>query len=90
MENLAGFLEAFSDDQKKLGEAPTAKGAPHTLIVAAAGLRAADLVRCVTCTGIWRLRPCILSIPQVSEEVSEAGESCGEIGEQPGMNSPGP
>jgi hypothetical protein len=45
LENLPEFLEAFAEDVKKLGEAPKAKGAPHTLIVAPAGLRAADLVR---------------------------------------------
>ncbi|KAK0749562.1 U3-containing 90S pre-ribosomal complex subunit-domain containing protein [Schizothecium vesticola] len=45
LDNLPEFLEAFTEDVKKLGEAPKAKGAPHTLIVAPAGLRAADLVR---------------------------------------------
>ena len=45
LDNLPDFLEAFAEDVKKLGEAPKAKGAPHTLIVAPAGLRAADLVR---------------------------------------------
>lgn len=55
-ENLAGFLEANvgragGDDKdrekekKRLGTAPKTNGAPHTIIVTAAGLRAADLVR---------------------------------------------
>jgi protein CMS1 len=47
LENLPEFLETFAEDAKKLGEAPKAKGEPHTLIVASAGLRAADLVRYV-------------------------------------------
>lgn len=47
-ENLAEFLEAFAKDTKKLEEAPKANGAPHTLIVTSAGMRAADLVRHVS------------------------------------------
>lgn len=47
-ENLAAFLEAFAgseEDKKRLGSAPKEVGAPHTVVVAGAGLRAADLVR---------------------------------------------
>lgn len=53
-ENLPEFLEANvgGDDEearkkeeKRLGTAPKACGAPHTIVVAGAGLRAADLVR---------------------------------------------
>ncbi|KAK3943193.1 protein cms1 [Diplogelasinospora grovesii] len=47
LENLPEYLETFSDDPKKLEEAPENKGSPHTVIVAGAGLRAADLVRSV-------------------------------------------
>ncbi|KAK5654356.1 hypothetical protein OQA88_7265 [Cercophora sp. LCS_1] len=47
LENLPDFLEEFSDDKDKLKTAPKKNGAPHTLIVAGAGLRAADLVRAV-------------------------------------------
>ncbi|KAL2269538.1 hypothetical protein VTJ83DRAFT_1722 [Remersonia thermophila] len=47
LENLPAFLEAFSRPSEKLDEAPSKNGSPHTLIVAAAGLRAADLVRAV-------------------------------------------
>ena len=47
LENLPEFLETVAEDVKKLGEAPKKKGEPHTLIVASAGLRAADLVRYV-------------------------------------------
>ena len=43
--NLPDFLETFAKDPKELGEAPPKKGAPHTIIVTGAGLRAADIVR---------------------------------------------
>ena len=45
LENLPEFLEEFSGDAKALGEAPKANGSPHTIVVAGAGLRAAELVR---------------------------------------------
>ncbi|EGS22823.1 uncharacterized protein CTHT_0012990 [Thermochaetoides thermophila DSM 1495] len=45
LENLPSFLEKFAQEKEKLDEAPKKNGSPHTLIVAAAGLRAADLVR---------------------------------------------
>ena len=38
-------MEAFAGEGEKLDEAPKKLGSPHTLIVAGAGLRAADLVR---------------------------------------------
>lgn len=47
-EGFAGFLERFAggeEDRRRLGTAPRACGAPHTLVVAGAGMRAADLVR---------------------------------------------
>lgn len=44
-ENLPEFLEAFAEDPKALSEASKEKGAPHTIVVTGAGLRAADLVR---------------------------------------------
>ncbi|KAK0656455.1 U3-containing 90S pre-ribosomal complex subunit-domain containing protein [Cercophora newfieldiana] len=47
LENLPEFLEAFAEDPKKLEDAPKKNGSPHTLIVAGAGLRAANLVRSV-------------------------------------------
>ncbi|KAH8882724.1 hypothetical protein GQ53DRAFT_700608 [Thozetella sp. PMI_491] len=47
LENLPEFLEAFVDKAEKLGEAPKKKGTPHTIIVAGAGLRAANVVRAV-------------------------------------------
>lgn len=45
---LATFLEAFAGGEaevKRLGTAPKGNGMPHTLVVAGAGMRAADLVR---------------------------------------------
>lgn len=45
LDNLPGFLESFSGEGEKLDEAPKKLGSPHTIIVAGAGLRAADLVR---------------------------------------------
>ncbi|KAK1768785.1 U3-containing 90S pre-ribosomal complex subunit-domain containing protein [Phialemonium atrogriseum] len=45
LENLPDFLEAFVEDPKELGAAPKDKGAPHTIVVTGAGLRAAELVR---------------------------------------------
>lgn len=45
LDNLPGFLEKFSDGEDSLKKAPKKKGSPHTLIVAGAGLRAADIVR---------------------------------------------
>lgn len=44
-ENLPDFLEVFKGDAEKLDQAPKKCGSPHTIIVAGAGLRAADLVR---------------------------------------------
>lgn len=49
-EKLPDFLESCvagesEIEQKRLGSAPKEKGAPHTIVVAGAGLRAADLVR---------------------------------------------
>lgn len=49
-EKLPEFLESrvageSEIEQKRLGSAPKDKGAPHTIVVAGAGLRAADLVR---------------------------------------------
>jgi protein CMS1 len=45
LENLPAFLEAFAGEKEKLDDASKKCGAPHTIIVAGAGLRAADLVR---------------------------------------------
>ena len=43
--NLPAFMEKFTDKPETLSKPPKKKGAPHTLIVTGAGLRAADLVR---------------------------------------------
>lgn len=44
-DNLPGFLEKFSGNSTKLWSASKKNGAPHTIIVTGAGLRAADLAR---------------------------------------------
>ncbi len=45
LDKLPTFIETFTKDKDSLRRTPVAKGAPHTLIVAGAGLRAADIVR---------------------------------------------
>ncbi|KAL6871318.1 U3-90S pre-ribosomal complex subunit domain-containing protein [Trichoderma novae-zelandiae] len=47
LEKLPDFLEKFSDHPESLSRAQKKKGMPHTIIVAGAGLRAADLTRAV-------------------------------------------
>ncbi|EFW98781.1 hypothetical protein CMQ_4633 [Grosmannia clavigera kw1407] len=48
VDNLPHFLETFCDGgQKHLSQASKDKGAPHTIIVTGAGIRAVDLVRAV-------------------------------------------
>lgn len=44
-DNLPAFLERFAKNPTKLWSASKKNGAPHTIIVAGAGLRAADLAR---------------------------------------------
>lgn len=43
--NLPAFIESFTEKPENLSRPPRKKGSPHTLIVAAAGLRAADIAR---------------------------------------------
>lgn len=45
LDNLPGFLEKFAGNSTKLWSASKKNGAPHTIIVTAAGLRAADIAR---------------------------------------------
>ncbi|KAI9376259.1 U3-containing 90S pre-ribosomal complex subunit-domain containing protein [Aspergillus egyptiacus] len=45
LEKLPDFLKAFSPKGSNLSDSSEQKGTPHTLVVAAAGLRAADIVR---------------------------------------------
>ncbi|KAF4630072.1 hypothetical protein G7Y89_g8078 [Cudoniella acicularis] len=47
LDNLPGFLEKFAGNSTKLWSASKKNGAPHTIIVSAAGLRAADISRVV-------------------------------------------
>jgi protein CMS1 len=51
LDNLPGFLEKFSGNSTKLWSASKKNGAPHTIIVTAAGLRAADMARFVSAIG---------------------------------------
>ncbi|CZS98229.1 uncharacterized protein RAG0_07032 [Rhynchosporium agropyri] len=45
LSNLPGFLEKFAGNSTKLWSASKKNGAPHTIIVAGAGLRAAEIAR---------------------------------------------
>ncbi|KAH8667430.1 U3-containing 90S pre-ribosomal complex subunit-domain containing protein [Tricladium varicosporioides] len=45
LDNLPGFLEKFAGNSTKLWSASKKNGAPHTIIVTAAGLRAAEIAR---------------------------------------------
>lgn len=45
LDNLPGFLENFAGNSTKLWSASKKNGTPHTIIVTAAGLRAADIAR---------------------------------------------
>lgn len=45
LEKLPGFIKAFSPKGADLSKSSEEKGTPHTLVVSAAGLRAADVVR---------------------------------------------
>lgn len=47
MANLPAYLEKFAGNTTKLWSASKKNGAPHTIIVTGAGLRAADLARSV-------------------------------------------
>jgi len=48
LDSLPGFLEKFSGNSTKLWSASKKNGAPHTIIVTAAGLRAAEIARFLT------------------------------------------
>ncbi|KAH8802779.1 U3-containing 90S pre-ribosomal complex subunit-domain containing protein [Xylogone sp. PMI_703] len=45
LDNLSSFLEHFSENPTKLWSASKKNGSPHTIIITAAGLRAADITR---------------------------------------------
>jgi len=47
IENLPAFLERFSTNPTKLWQASKKNGAPHTIIVTGAGIRAAELARTI-------------------------------------------
>jgi hypothetical protein len=79
-------LEAFTGESEKLDQAPKKPGSPHTLIVAGAGLRAADLVRYGLefwdPAGVCRLCRWANHSVQGGEEVSDEEELCGETGKE--------
>lgn len=45
LDNFADFLGSLCEKPEELKKAPKQNGSPHTIIVAGAGLRAADVVR---------------------------------------------
>jgi protein CMS1 len=45
MDNMASFVKHVGDKGEKLEDAVKENGCPHTIVIAAAGLRAADLTR---------------------------------------------
>jgi len=59
-DKLPIFLEQFagSKRKKKLSSAPNAKGSPHTLVIAGAGLRAADLTRVLR---VYQTKDCMVA-----------------------------
>lgn len=93
LENLPTFLEAFaSGGAAELGAVPKEKGAPHTIVVTGAGLRAADLTRYVASLDI-SAPGCVLHLggatvadtpsPQSLEKVPEKGQHGCQAGELP-------
>jgi len=79
LENLPEFLEAFSEQPQQLGKAPKANGSPHTLVVAGAGLRAADLVRCVSVPDGDEPDMDIASHKTGRAAADDAGQGCQEV-----------
>jgi protein CMS1 len=45
VDNLPGFCRKFADKGEKLEDAVEENGCPHTIVIAASGIRAADLTR---------------------------------------------
>ena len=66
LETLPGFLEKFSGNSTKLWSASKKNGAPHTIIVTAAGLRAAEIARFLP------KNPC-LSSPELNIHTERSG-----------------
>jgi protein CMS1 len=59
LDNLPTYLEDFAGNTKKLWSASKKNGAPHTIVVTGAGLRAAELARYVTRNNmIWQHAHC--------------------------------
>lgn len=59
-DKLPAFLEHFANGKrkKKLSSAPNVKGSPHTLVIAGAGLRAADLTRVLR---VYQTKDCMVA-----------------------------
>jgi protein CMS1 len=77
LDKFPDFLEKVSEDPEGLKKAPKKKGSPHTLIVAGAGLRAADIVRYVVATQSEREET---DCEQVDAQVSKQREFSRETG----------
>jgi protein CMS1 len=56
LDALPGFLEKFSGNSTKLWSASKKNGAPHTIIVTASGLKAADIARYLDTTLVFGAR----------------------------------
>lgn len=49
VDNLADFVRHYAEKDEKLDDAAKENGCPHTIVIAAAGIRAADLTRALRC-----------------------------------------
>lgn len=78
-EELPEFLEKFAEHPDRLGKAPSKKGTPHTIIVAGAGLRAANLVRYDSCAS--NLMEIVLTLQQGRAKVPDQGQPDFQAGE---------
>lgn len=54
LDSLPSFLERYSDSNENLAKTSEIPGSPHTLVIAASGLRAADVTR-------FQIWPCLLA-----------------------------
>ena len=88
-DNLPAFLEAFAGENEKLDQAPKKCGSPHTIIVAGAGLRAANLVRYDQAVGELprdvgrRVFQRTNNHLQSRQEIPREKLLCGQVGKQP-------
>ncbi|KAF2397441.1 hypothetical protein EJ06DRAFT_533044 [Trichodelitschia bisporula] len=80
------FLEMFKDKKEKLSVAPKAPGAPHTLIITASGIRAADVVRAVK--GLGGKEGGVAKLFAKHIKLKEAVESCRKMRMTIGVGTP--